>query len=456
LLSDSAYAFSLSVSATTPLSPLFLGTVFLDKIQLDDMAVDYAVNHDARARIQFCASMPVLSSALLDDDRLMHLVDHRMPVSGRSAVHKLGKIPVDVVTQACHLIRDMNEGRRCIGASGLISYVGNMEPSFASRVPQSSPADLKNLMGLALHAPWTAKQLKPIATKTGIGIPDISKKAVWDHFPDMVHDLWECLLYSNSENYSTTMAKALLQTVNPVNLYTALARHMDGGIPNLYVDNNKRDETYWATPTSDMTIPNGFTIRFLSSSLELDHESAIMHHCVESYDDYCMANRCHIGSIGKWETRDDELIWTPSSTFELRAPMNLLEKTVDSSLDSKNRKKYPRPYLVQHMGPGNNRPPQECVDKLDVFLREIEMGNIEYDFSILNSPKRIAHQDDLVAKLGDNWNTPVEHLRRWNLWKRFLNLKPKTLDAWIDHQEPHFRAKHKPHANEEPLVYFNP
>ena len=178
------------------------------------------------------------------------------------------------------------------------------------------------------------------------------------------------------------------------------------------------DEDGWGRAAPDAVGPGGQAMRFLASQADLDREGSALDHCVGSYGEKCSQRACAILSIGRWCPTSGGP-WQPSSTVEfvLRAPAGGDTGILD---------------VVQHMGPGNDRPPKADQDALAWWRAEHTAGRIIlHEGALLARQGYSASAEDLPYRLGAAWRTPEAHAHRWNAWRRILDVRSPCFSDWL-------------------------
>jgi hypothetical protein len=151
-------------------------------------------------------------------------------------------------------------------------------------------------------------------------------------------------------------ATAALQQVSILRI-TALSRHWHQwqiqALEESLAEGSADDLEHWPTFIHTPGLCNDLVVMPLNTPWHLKHEGSKMQHCVGGYTSSCLFYGAHIFSIRNRASGQ------PLSTFEIRLSDDIAE---------------PDPfYVMQHRGPHNSNPPENCNAALGAFLQHLKL-----------------------------------------------------------------------------------
>lgn len=184
--------------------------------------------------------------------------------------------------------------------------------------------------------------------KYGITMTDISN----------LHDFEDAYReWAAQVNMDESYATAALQQISILRI-TALSRHWHQwqiqALEDSLSDDSTDDMVHWPTFIDAPWPCNDLIVVPLTTPWHLKDEGSKMQHCVGGYTSSCLFYGSHIFSIRSKGSGKS------LSTVEIELSDNIAD---------------PDPFFImQHKGPHNNTPPEECTDALDAFMRYLQVS----------------------------------------------------------------------------------
>jgi hypothetical protein len=313
----------------------------------------------------------------------------------------------------------------------VLDLLAKMPPSWWSALPSMDHAAWEGMKALACHAhckldgTTVAASLRP----EGGSLAWLAGTAdAWAHLYDMATDMEAELvtpaavhlkLERRAAHYRDCLRQALLH-LGARRLARTLDVHLGDAIRGVGQDVT---DDRWGQAAPDVVAPSGLTMRFLGNQAELTREGEVMGHCVGTYGPGCARRTCAIMSVGSWRHQASSMpVWSPLSTAEF-----CLRQEGEG---------HSRLCVIQHQGVGNSRPPRVCVQALEWWLGEQASGRIALlpGSLVPMTPAGYGAVMDPTAmrrRLGADWHTPAAHVRRWERWRRLMDVRSPSFSHWL-------------------------
>jgi hypothetical protein len=194
-------------------------------------------------------------------------------------------------------------------------------------------------------------------------------------------------------------------------------------------------ECVWPAGLPDLDLPNGLSIRVLTSADELVHEGRRgqgddgmdgLAHCVGGYHRECRSGESRIVSLHR--------------KCALGRPTRVSTAQISTSVDRHGKRKFS---VLQHRGYENSTPSLEAVEALDSYMGRLVSGELHHDHGGFPHLLSLDPSDSVGYDAGDPecWATAMA------TWRRFL---PPGMATWT----PRTLAEHAVRSSAPYLVAY--